>query len=62
MYDCIIIGGGVGGLSASIYLRRKSLKTLLITLDIGGRTNIPKYIENYTGFEKIEGTPLLLEV
>ena len=62
MYDCIIIGGGVGGLSASIYLRRKSLKTLLITLDIGGRTNIPKYIENYTGFEKIEGYKIPLSM
>src|SRR3989344_1629281 len=62
MYDCIIIGGGVAGLSASVYLRRKSLKTLLVTLDIGGRTNIPKYIENYTGIEKIEGYKIPLSM
>ena len=55
MYDCIIVGGGIAGLSAAIYLRRKDVKTLLITLDIGGRTNIPKYIVNYTGYDKIEG-------
>ncbi len=62
MYDCIIIGGGVAGLSAAVYLRRKSLNTLLITLDIGGRTNLPKYIENYTGIEKIEGYKIPLSM
>src|SRR3990167_7613351 len=55
MYDCIIVGGGIAGLSAAIYLRRKDVKTLLITLDIGGRTNIPKYIVNYTGYDSVEG-------
>ena len=54
-YDCIIIGGGIAGLSSSIYLRRKNISTLIITLDIGGRTNIPEYIENYPGYKKIEG-------
>lgn len=62
MYDCIIVGGGMAGLSASIYLRRKSLNTLLLTLDIGGRTNIPKFIENYPGFKKIEGYKIPLDV
>tara|TARA_Y100000034_G_scaffold19552_1_gene22086 strand:+ start:793 stop:1680 length:888 start_codon:yes stop_codon:yes gene_type:complete len=55
MYDCIIIGGGMAGLSAAIYLRRKDVKTLMLTLDIGGRTNLPKFIENYPGFKKREG-------
>jgi thioredoxin reductase (NADPH) len=54
-YDCIIVGGGIAGLSAAIYLRRKSISTLIITLDIGGRTNLPKFIENYPGYKKIEG-------
>jgi len=62
MYDCIIIGGGVAGLSASIYLRRKSLNVLMLTLDIGGRTNLPKYIENYPGFSKIEGYKIPLSM
>jgi len=62
MHDCIIVGGGIAGLSASVYLRRKSLKTLMITLDIGGRTNLPKYIENYPGFKKIEGYKIPLDV
>jgi len=54
-YDCIIVGGGIAGLSAAIYLRRKNISTLIITLDIGGRTNLPKFIENYPGYKKIEG-------
>ena len=62
MYDCIIVGGGIAGLSASVYLRRKELKTLLITLDIGGRTNLPKYIFNYPGYDKIEGYKIPLSV
>lgn len=62
MYDCIIVGGGVAGLSASIYLRRKSMNVMLITLDIGGRTNIPKYIENYPGYDRIEGYKIPLNM
>ena len=54
-YDCIIVGGGIAGLSAAIYLRRKNISALVMTLDIGGRTNLPKFIENYPGYKKIEG-------
>ena len=54
-YDCIIIGGGIAGLSAAIYLRRKNISTIVVTLDIGGRTNFPQFIENYPGYKKIEG-------
>ena len=54
-YDCIIIGGGIAGLSAAIYLRRKNISTIVVTLDIGGRTNLPQFIENYPGYKKIEG-------
>src|SRR3989344_2886681 len=54
-YDCIIVGGGIAGLSAAIYLRRKNICALVMTLDIGGRTNLPKFIENYPGYKKIEG-------
>tara|TARA_Y100000034_G_scaffold119808_1_gene161959 strand:- start:1443 stop:2330 length:888 start_codon:yes stop_codon:yes gene_type:complete len=61
MYDCIIIGGGIAGLSAAIYLRRKEMKTLLLTVDIGGRTNLPKHILNYPGYKKIEGYKIPLE-
>jgi len=39
MYDLIIIGGGPSGLTATIYALRKRLNVLLITKDLGGKTN-----------------------
>jgi thioredoxin reductase len=39
MYDLIIIGGGPAGLTATIYALRKRLDVLLITKDLGGKTN-----------------------
>jgi len=39
MYDLIIIGGGPAGLTATVYAIRKRLETLLITKDLGGKTN-----------------------
>ncbi len=50
MYDLIIIGGGPAGLTAAIYAIRKRLNTLLISKDLGGKTNyhlsLP-WIEDY---------------
>lgn len=39
MYDLIIIGGGPAGLTAAIYAIRKRLNILLISKDLGGKTN-----------------------
>ncbi len=39
MYDLIIIGGGPAGLTAAIYGLRKRLNMLLISRDLGGKTN-----------------------
>ena len=49
-YDVIVIGGGPAGLSAAIYCRRKLLKTLVITMDIGGQVLVTGEIENYLGY------------
>ncbi len=38
MYDLIIIGGGPAGLTAAIYAIRKRLNVLLLTKDLGGKT------------------------
>jgi alkyl hydroperoxide reductase subunit F len=59
MYDIIIIGGGPAGLSASVYAARKQLKTLLISGDIGGQINTTLGIENYLGYQFIEGPELI---
>lgn len=39
MYDLIIIGGGPAGLTAAIYALRKRLDVLLLSKDLGGKTN-----------------------
>ncbi len=39
MYDLIIIGGGPAGLTAAVYAIRKRLNVLLISKDLGGKTN-----------------------
>lgn len=59
MYDIIIIGAGPAGLSASVYAARKQLKTLLISADIGGQINNTLGIENYLGYQFIEGPDLI---
>lgn len=59
MYDVIIIGGGAAGMTAAIYTARKNLKTLIISIDVGGQTSIPSKIENYPGFEEVNGFELM---
>ncbi|MFC2143653.1 NAD(P)/FAD-dependent oxidoreductase [Candidatus Aenigmatarchaeota archaeon] len=57
-YDVIIVGAGVGGMTASIYTCRKKLKTLIISVDVGGQGNLTTHIENYPGYTKeTEGFP-----
>jgi len=48
-YDVVIIGAGSAGLSAAIYTARKKLSTLIVSLDVGGQTNLTNRIENYPG-------------
>jgi alkyl hydroperoxide reductase subunit F len=59
MYDLIVIGGGPAGLAASVYVARKRLKVLLISVDIGGQINTTSGIENYLGYQFVEGPELI---
>ena len=59
MYDLMVIGGGPAGLAASVYAARKQLNMLLITVDIGGQINTTLGIENYLGYQFIEGPDLI---
>ena len=59
MYEIIIVGGGPAGMSASVYAARKRLNTLLITGDIGGQVNWTSGVENYLGYQFIEGADLI---
>ena len=58
-YDCIIIGGGIAGITASIYLKNANKKILLIEKSaLGGLLNKISKIENYPGFKSIAGPDL----
>jgi alkyl hydroperoxide reductase subunit F len=59
MYELIIVGGGPAGLAASVYAARKQIKALLISGDIGGQINTTLGIENYLGYQFIEGPELI---
>lgn len=57
MYDLIIIGGGPAGLTAAVYAIRKRLNVLLLSKDLGGKTNyrlaLP-WIEDYQVIKGLE--------
>lgn len=58
-YDAIIIGGGPSALSAGLYLGRYRKKTLLVTDLFGGLAATAGEVENYPGFDKIDGFELI---
>jgi alkyl hydroperoxide reductase subunit F len=59
MYELIIIGGGPAGMTASVYAARKKINTLLISGDIGGQGLTTWLVENYMGYQFIEGHELM---
>ncbi len=59
MYEMIIVGGGPAGLTAAVYVARKQLNALLVSADIGGQVNLTLRVENYMGYQFIEGPELI---
>lgn len=58
-YDVIIIGGGAAGMTAAIYTCRKKLKTLIVTIDVGGQNLLTEHEENYPGYLELSGPKLM---
>ena len=58
MYDLTIIGGGPGGVAAGVYAARKRLKTLLVTPEWGGQSNVSEDVQNWIGTTHISGAQL----
>lgn len=59
MYETIIIGGGIAGLTSGIYTARSGLSTLILEESTFGGQIVPAdLVENYPGFDKISGFEL----
>jgi len=59
MRELIIIGGGPAGMTAAVYAARKRLDAVLVSKDIGGQPMWTGRIENYMGYQYIEGFELM---
>ena len=58
MYDLIIVGGGPAAAAAAVYAARKRIKTLLVTEEWGGQSNVSADVQNWIGTPSISGTEL----
>ncbi|MFC1754212.1 NAD(P)/FAD-dependent oxidoreductase [Thermoproteota archaeon] len=55
MYDTIIIGAGIAGLTAAMYASRKRMKFEVISSDFGGQFMVSGEVLNYPGIVKTTG-------
>ena len=62
-YDVVIIGSGIAGMTAAIYLKRNNKSVLVIENDTpGGQLNRSSLIENYPGYVSISGPDLACNI
>lgn len=59
MRELIIIGGGPAGMTAAVYAARTRIDALLLSKDIGGQVLTTTGVENYMGYQYIEGFELM---
>lgn len=62
-FDCIIIGAGIAGLTAAIYLKRAGKNVVIIEKSMpGGQILKTNSIKNYPGFVEIDGFSLIRKI
>ncbi len=59
MYELIIVGAGPAGMTAAVYAARRRLNTLLVSDNLGGQVLWTASVENYMGYQFIEGPELM---
>lgn len=60
IYDTIIVGSGVAGMTAGIYLKRAGKNVLILEKStIGGQIASSPLVENYPGYKNISGAELV---
>jgi thioredoxin-disulfide reductase len=58
VYDLLIVGGGIAGITAAIYAARKEMTFAIISPEFGGEIVNTPYVENWPGIKSISGREL----
>ncbi len=62
-YNTVIIGSGVAGMTAAIYLKRARKSVCILENSVpGGQITLTSTVENYPGFKSISGSDLALNI
>ena len=62
-YKVVIIGSGIAGMTAAIYLKRGGIEPLIIENNApGGTLNLIPEVENFPGYDKITGPDLAMNM
>lgn len=62
-YKVVIIGSGIAGMSAAIYLKRGGIEPVIIENNVpGGTLNVIPNIENYPGYINVSGPDLAVNI
>ena len=62
-FDCIIVGAGIAGVTAGVYLKRAGKKILILEKGpVGGTLVKTSIVENYPGFDTIDGVSFAMNL